>query len=188
MDCSRSLSTSADNKKLGYLDPSSQPSSNAKSAESLGGYRSGSLTSRSANIPATISRQSHNDRGRSSQDLKTGDNLHAFGVVESAEDRTLRDDTSSSVDTTLHGDRAGSKDIVSGTHLDGNASAVAGGDGLADTRAEGIFDTSDGHESHIAREVLVIDLVGRLEAGIGRGPRLKVPVTERDGPQHLPRL
>jgi hypothetical protein len=62
---------------------------------------------------------------------------------------------------------------------------VAGGDGLTDTRAEGIFDTSDGHESHIVREVLVIDLVGGLEAGIGRGPRLKVPVTERDGPQHL---
>jgi hypothetical protein len=124
-------------------------------------------------------------RGRSSQDLKTGDNPHTFGVVESAEDRTLHDDTSSGVDTTLCGDRAGGKDVVSGTHLDGNTSAVAGGDGLMDTIAEGIFDTSDGHQSHIAREALVIDLVGRLEAGIGRGPRLKVPVAERDGPQRL---
>jgi hypothetical protein len=68
MDCSWSFSTSAGDRKFGWLDPSSRLSSNAISAESFGGYRSGSLASRSANIPATIPRQSRNDAASSPSD------------------------------------------------------------------------------------------------------------------------
>ena len=42
--------------------------------------------------------------GRPSQDLKAGDDLKTFMGVQSAEERTLHDDTSSSVDTALCGD------------------------------------------------------------------------------------
>ena len=47
--------------KFGYTDPGSRPSSNAKSAESVGGYPSPSCTSKSIHAAVTISRQPRND-------------------------------------------------------------------------------------------------------------------------------
>ena len=47
--------------KFGYTDPGSRPSSNAKSAESVGGYPSPSCASKSIHAAVTVSRQPHND-------------------------------------------------------------------------------------------------------------------------------
>ena len=123
--------------------------------------------------------------GRPSQDLKARDDLEAFVRVESTKERALHDDTSSSVDTTLCGDRASGKDVVSGTHLDRDTRTVTCCDGLADTRAKGILDTGYGDQGHVAREVLVRNFVGRLEACVRGRPILEVPIAERDCPQHL---
>ena len=52
-------------------------------------------------------------RGRPCQDLKMRDNLGALLWVKSMEDGAFHDDTSSSVDTALSGDRASGENVVS---------------------------------------------------------------------------
>jgi hypothetical protein len=94
-------------------------------------------------------------RGRPGRDLETGDDLDTFVWAESAENRTFQDDTTICVDAALSDDRASGEDVVSSTHLDGYTGVVAVGDGIADTRTKGIFDTGDGHQSHVVSEFLV---------------------------------
>ena len=114
-------------------------------------------------------------RGGPGQDLETGDNLGALLWVEGTENRTLHDDTSGGVDTTLSGDRSSGEDVVSGAHLDCDTRMVTGGDGFANTEAKWILDSSDGHKGQVAREMLVRDLVIRLEVGFGRGASSRSP-------------
>ena len=65
---------------------------------------------------------------------------------------------------------------------------MTGGDGFANAKAKGVLDSSDGHQGQIGREVLVRDLVFRLEVGFGGGPAVKVPAAERGRPRHLARV
>ena len=62
---------------------------------------------------------------------------------------------------------------------------MAGGDSLVDTNTKGIFDTGDGHQGHVAGEVLIGNLVGGMEFGTSGGPVLEIPVAECDRPRHL---
>jgi len=57
--------------------------------------------------------------------------------------------TTGGVDVALSGNRASSEDAVSGTHLDGCTHVVETGDSFADTRMKEVFDTGDGHQSHV---------------------------------------
>ena len=59
------------------------------------------------------------------------------------------------------------------------------GNGFTYTGAEGIFDTSDGYQGHVAREFLVWNFICGMEVDANGGPRLEVAITERDGLQHL---
>ena len=121
---------------------------------------------------------------RPGQDLKTGDDLEMLVGAESAEEGSLHDDTSSGVDAALSGDRSSSQDVVPHTHLDGDTDFVASGNGSTYTGAEGIFNTSDGYQGHVAREFLVWNSIRGTEVNTGGGLRLEVLVTECDGPQH----
>jgi len=87
-------------------------------------------------------------RGRPGQDLET------LVRVESAENGTLHDDTTGGVDAAPSGDQASSEDVVSGTHPDGCTCVVAAGDNFADTRTKEVFNTGDGHQSHVAGEII----------------------------------
>ena len=64
-------------------------------------------------------------------------------------------------------------------------SVMAGSDSLTDTILKGIFDTGDGHQGHVAGEVLIGKLIGGMEFGTSGGPVLKIPAAECDSPQHL---
>ena len=82
----------------------------------------------------------------------------------------------------LSSDRSSGEDVVA---VEGDSRVVAGGDSLADIRAEGIFNTGDGHQGQVTREVIARNLVGRVETGAGGGPALKILVAECDSSQHL---
>jgi len=94
-------------------------------------------------------------RGRPGQVPETGDDLEALLWVESTENRTVHDDTTSGVDSALSGDRASGEDVIPSTHLDGYTGVVAVGDGVTDARTKGVFDTGDGHQSHVVKEVFI---------------------------------
>ena len=60
-DQNRNFAISFNDIKFGYTDPGSRPSSNAKSAKSVGGHPSPSCTSKYIHAAVTISRQPRND-------------------------------------------------------------------------------------------------------------------------------
>jgi len=63
--------------------------------------------------------------------------------VESTENGTLHDDTTSGVDAALSSDQASGEDLVSGTYLDGDTCVVAAGDSFTDARTKGVFNAVD---------------------------------------------
>ena len=115
-------------------------------------------------------------------------NPDAFLLIKDIEDGTFHDDSSGSMGAPLSGDRVSSEDVVSSTHLDGDTGMVTGGGSFADSRTEGVFDTSDGHQGQVARKAFTRSVVGGLEIGTSEGPALKVPIAECDGSQHLVRV
>jgi hypothetical protein len=123
--------------------------------------------------------------GRPRRGLETGDVLDALLWVKSTRDRTFHGDASSGIDTAPGGGQASGGDVVSGTHLDSDACMVAGGDSLAGIGAEGVFGTGDSSWGHVARGVLIRNLIGGLEVGTSGGLALEISITECDSPQHL---
>lgn len=58
-------------------------------------------------------------------------------------------------------------------------------DGLGNTRAERVLNTSDGDESHVAWQILVLDLALLIRLEVRRRPRGEVAIAEGDGTEGL---
>ena len=68
------------------------------------------------------------------------------------------DHTARGIDTTLESDGACGQDIITGTHLDCDASLLTVRDGLSNTFTEGILDTSNTDKDEVLSEILVFHL------------------------------
>jgi len=66
-----------------------------------------------------------------------------FRLGELAEVGAIHDNPTRSEDTTLRGDGASRKDVITNAHLKSNTGTMAFDDGLAHTIAEGVFNTGD---------------------------------------------
>ena len=121
--------------------------------------------------------------GRTGHDLKTGYNLETFLVTEPSESGTFDDDSTRGVHATLDGDRSSGKDVVSGTHLDGDTGLVTLGDRLDDSRSERVLDGDDGDHGQVLGEVGQQQLL--LAIGGGESTGLVILVTDGDGSETL---
>lgn len=143
--------------------------------------------------------------GRTSEDLKTRDDLVAFGDGELAENGALHDDSSGGEDAALGGDRSGGKNVVSAgkrdvrkplreaegrssspsAHLDADTSRLASSDGLRDSLTKRVLDGGDGDESEVACEVVPFDISGIVELSSKRRPAREVARAKGDGTERL---
>jgi hypothetical protein len=71
---------------------------------------------------------------------------------------SLHDNAAWHVNSTLNDDEMHGENIITSTHLHGDAGFVTFGNGITDTLTKQVFDTHNTYQSYIPSEIIVVNI------------------------------